>query len=791
MSTSFSTLGQSALKLSDENSDLASQTSVRIESPPLYPNDVQTTWGAFSQRGQNDQWISHVKVQGMYCGACSRRVEQVLLEVPGVLSAHVDAVSSQARIVWCESLVKPMHWLSAVSRAGYALLPMHGIDAIAKARLERRVMLWRWLVAGFCMMQVMMYAWPYYGAVPGEIDPTSDQLLRWASLILALPVLVFSSGPFFRSAWRDLVHARVSMDLPVALGIGLTFAVSTVAVLSPSGAWGAELYFDSLTMLVFFLLSGRWLELRLKQKVASQIQLGAGLLPLSAEVVGDGDTTSTVPSQSLKVGDVIHVRAGETFAGDGVVVRGQSEAEESVLTGEAMPVSKSVGDEVFAASTNLSSPLHVRLKEVGPETRLGQMNQLMQSSIHTKPHIVQLADRVAKPFLLVVLILATMATLYWWQSDPQRGVLAAIAVLVVTCPCALALAAPTAFLSTAAALAKQGLLVRDLAALERLDQIDHFIFDKTGTLTQSAMTVSSVEPQAGYSLDQVLDFAALLANQSIHSVASAISRYVLETRVTTPSKQQSLLQIQEFAGLGVQGTIEGPSRKAMTYRLGSARFCGVDFDSTRVKRRAVYLSESNKLIGIFYLDERLRPDTRLALTRLKLALKEKNPDRTSYITIMSGDSLSSVSAIADQLGWNHKSDQLKADCTAVDKLKGLEQLRAQGLNVAMVGDGINDSPVLAAADVSFAPAQGAALASVNADFLFTCQSLAPIAIAKIQARRTMQIVRQNLTWALIYNMFCIPLALTGVLTPWLAGLGMALSSIAVLANSLRLQRLEK
>lgn len=616
----------------------------------------------------------------------------------------------------------------------------------------------------------------------------SDQLLRWANLLLTLPVLLFSSGPFFRAAWSDLKNARVSMDLPVALGIGLTFAVSTAAVMDPAGMWGNELYFDSLTMLVFFLLTGRWLELRLKQEVAGQMEFGVGLLPVSAEVVSKTGATDTVPIDSLQVGDVIRVRTGETFAADGVVIFGLSEVDESVLTGESLPVAKAAGENVFAGTTNLSSPLEVRLTRLDAETRLGQMNRLMQCSLHTKPKIVQLADRVAKPFLLVVLMLAISAILFWWPTDPQRGILAAIAILVVTCPCALALAAPTAFLSSASCLAQHGLLVRDLTALERLDRVDHFVFDKTGTLTQSALSVSSAQALNGHSIEHVLAQAELLAQQSVHPVSMAVSQFVAG-KLPTLTFGQIVSNVEEFAGFGVQAKIALKNEKPIICKLGSSRFCEVK-EIRGDKRRVVYLSEDDTLIGAFYLDEKLRPDAGSTMISLEKLLHKTNPSLKSHLSIMSGDSENSVDSISRELQWDKARDQVKAECSASDKLAGLEHLRADGMHVAMVGDGINDSPVLAAADVSFAPVQGAALANIKADFVLTFNTLAPIAFAKRQATYTMTIVRQNLSWSIAYNLCCVPLALAGYLTPWMAGLGMAASSVLVLINSLRLKRIK-
>ncbi len=762
------------------------ESSASTVPAPWQSFDDDAKWKSFSQAQGNEIWVSRVKVQGMHCSACAARVQQSLRQVPGVLSAQVDAMSSRARITWDQRLVKPSRWLAAVAGAGYALVPIQGADALEQSRLEKRAMLWRWMVAGFCMMQVMMYAWPNYSAGAGEIDPLSDQLLRWASLLLTLPVILFSCGPFFRAAWNDVKHGRISMDLPVSLGIALTFAVSTAAVMDPAGLWGSELYFDSLTMLVFFLLTGRWWEARLKQQVAGQLEAGADQLPVSAQRVGVGGEVRAVPTQSLNVGDVIHVRMGESFAADGVIVDGDSEAEESLLTGEAIPVAKGLNDVVYAGTTNLTAPLQVRLTQVGNDTKHGEMAQLMQSSLHTKPQIVQIADRVAKPFLIVVLLLALASFAFWWSSDPHRAVLSAIAILIVTCPCALALAAPAAFLSSASALAQKGLLVRDLSALERLSRINHFIFDKTGSLTRSQLAAAAVEVLPRIDKEQALARAGGLASHSMHPVSQAVQQYVADSGVN--SDCHLFVNVQDVPGQGVRGEISLEGLPPVEYRLGSAVFCGLEPQISGINSREVYLTDGQGLLATFSLNEELRPDANWTIHEIRRSLNEQAPSMPSHLSIMSGDAMPSVMRIAQQLNWQHNTDEIFAACSAQDKLKGLRNLQTQGYRVAMVGDGINDSPVLAAAEVSFAPAQGAALASVKADFLLTAQSLAPIAMAHKQAQRTMRIVKQNLIWALIYNLSCVPLALAGLLSPWMAGLGMALSSLFVLMNSLCLQR---
>ena len=333
-------------------------------------------------------------------------------------------------------------------------------------------MLWRWLVAGFCMMQVMMYAAPTYFTQPGDISPDIERLLRWASWVLSLPVVLFSCKPFFSNAWRDLLQRSISMDLPVAIGIVVTFAVSTAASFEPQGWWGREVYFDSLTMFVFFLLTGRWLEQRLRTRTAGALGALMQRLPASVERLLPSGAFERAAVRSLQSGDVVRVLPGEAFPADGTVQAGATFADEALLTGESRPVARDVGESVMAGSFNVGNPTIVRIERLGLNTRYAQIVALMARATLDKPRLAVLADRVAKPFLIFVLLAALGSVAYWWRTDPALALMAAVAVLVVTCPCALSLATPTAMLTTAGMLARHGVLVRRLQAIEYLADVD-------------------------------------------------------------------------------------------------------------------------------------------------------------------------------------------------------------------------------------------------------------------------------------------------------------------------------
>ncbi|MES2980621.1 MAG: cation-translocating P-type ATPase [Pseudomonadota bacterium] len=745
--------------------------------------DEPEEWDAFSQTcsgadGGADWMSSRVVVQGMHCAACSLTLEQALLAVPGVREARVSAAAERAVVVWSPSLTRPSEWMTAPLPLGYRLMPAPDDVSSLQIRKDARLALWRWLVAGFCMMQVMMYAFPAYITQPGDITPDITRLLRWASWVLTLPVILFSCGPFFRNAIRDLRHRSISMDLPVALGVAMTFAISTAATFEPAGWWGREVYFDSLAMFVFFLLTGRWLEQRLRARTSGSLENLMQRLPESVDRLSRNGQFQRVATRRLVEGDLIRVLPGEAFPADGVITCGDTFADEALLTGESRPVPRPMGSSVLAGSHNLASEVQVRIARAGPSTRYAQIVALMQRASVDKPRLAQIADRVARPFLWFVLVAAGSALAFWWSSDPARGVLAAVAVLVVTCPCALSLATPAAMLTSAGWLARQGVLVRRLQALESLAGIDTVVFDKTGTLTDANMGLRNVQTRIGVTATEALRVAASLASHSLHPVSRALVTAFREAQ--GDSAWLEIPSVREQAGQGVEQTA-GQGRT----RLGTAAFCGLpqgaagDAPDAGDDGMTVYLSDAAGWLASFRLEEQVRPDAAQAVAALSaLGLS---------VQMLSGDRTASARQIARRVGI----EAMTADCTPQSKLAHVQALQRSGHRVLMAGDGLNDGPVLAAADVSVAIGQSVPLAQAQSDFIMPGAQLMMLPAMVRQARQTLRIVRQNLGWAALYNAVCVPLALTGSLDAWLAGLGMALSSLLVIANASRLSRSAK
>ena len=737
--------------------------------------DDAQEWAAFSKPcATNADWIeSSVVVQGMTCAACAVTVEDVLRATPGVVRAEVSAGSQRANVWWAPAQVLPSQWMQAVRHAGYAVVPANDLHALALRRRESRLALWRWAVAGLCMMQVMMYAYPAYTAPPGDLSAEMEQLLRWASWVLTLPVILFSCGPFFRNALRDLAQRRVSMDLPVALGMAITFLASTAGTFDPTGVFGREVFFDSLTMFVFFLLSGRWLELRLRDRTAGALDSVMNRLPDRVQRVGADGCVDLVSARQLRVGDTIQVIAGDAFPADGVVIRGHTAVDESLLTGESRALDKGPGDAVVTGSHNLSGMVAVRVERLGDETRFAQIVALMRSAATTRPRLAQQADRLAKPFLMAVLLAALGAGVYWWPQDPGHAVMVAVAVLIVTCPCALSLATPAAMLAAAGNLARGGVLVRRLQAIEALAGADTVLFDKTGTLTTERLQVDSWEHREGVSQAEVGTLAWSLASRSCHPVSMAITRYCA---ALAAGERLVVDALQETAGRGISARVAWQSvgGRASLVRLGSASFCGLT--PTADGPSLVHLADEGGWLASFSLAQDVRPDAAATVAAL----------RTSglQLAMVSGDAAAPAKAVAAIVGI----DDVTANCAPDAKLQVVHALQAQGRRVVMVADGINDAPVLAAADVSFAFGKSVPLAQSQADFVVPGERLGAIVQTIVLARRTMRVVRQNLWWALAYNMACIPLAVAGWLPAWLAGLGMAASSLLVVLNALRLAR---
>ena len=725
--------------------------------------------------GDVSVWDSQVALDGMYCATCALTIEDALRAVPGVLEVEVSAAAKRARVVWQPSQVLPSQWIKAIQKVGYRAVPAH--DALAREirQAQKRKALWRWLLATFCMMQVMMYAWPSYSANPDDLLMEYERLLRWASWVICIPMLIFACGPFLSGAWRDLRHRRVSMDLPVALGMVITFVVSSIGTFAPESVFGREVFYDSLTMFVCFLLTGRWLEIRLRDRTAGALDAVLNRLPDSVEKKQADGSFQRVALRRIAEGDVLRILPGEAFPADALILSGRTQADESLLTGESRPVSRGEGDHVVAGSYNLSAPVEVLVEKVASQTKFAQIVALMESASTQKPRLAHLADKVAAPFLVVVLLLAAAAAMYWWSSDPGHALMIAAAVLIVTCPCALSLATPVAMLTAAGTLARHGVLVRNLQGLESLASMDTLVFDKTGTLTRDGIQVSSM--CAAHPADQMAwqGLAAAMAAQSRHPVSKALAQYGQQWA----SKWQ-VVEVEEISGQGLRAQViplGEPGAAVMTVRLGSERFAGTA--QLRSDGQAVYLahetsSQELQPLAFFELNEGVRPEAAQVIASLL--------QNNIHVQLMSGDVQHAVVRVAQALHISY----FQAERSPQEKLEAIRTLQQQGHRVAMVGDGLNDGPVLAGADVSFAFGRAVPLAQAKSDFVVLSDNLELIERTVMLARKTLRVVRQNLLGSALYNAVCIPLAMVGWMPAWLAGLGMALSSLLVVLNAARL-----
>ena len=723
--------------------------------------------------GENEREAS-LLLEGITCAACIWLNEQHIGKLPGVIAVDINYASRRARVRWDESRIKLSDVLRAVAAIGYRAYPYDAAKNEEISRNERRGAMWRLWVAGFGMMQVMMYAYPVYIA-DGDMTADVENLMRWASLILTIPVVFYSSAPFFRNAWRDIKLKRVGMDVPVALGVGLAFAASCWATFIQGG----EVYFDSVTMFVFFLLGGRYLEMTARQKALSVTEALTKLLPAFAQKMlnfpADREATQVVVAD-LRVGDHVLVRPGDIVPADGRVVEGISCANEALLTGESLPVPKQPGDPVTGGSVNAESPLVVRVVQVGEGTRLSAIIDLMERASLEKPRFVDIADRIARYFVVALLVVAGLTALGWYFVEPSRALWITVSVLVVTCPCALALATPIALTVAAGSLARDGLLVTRGHAIETLARATHFVFDKTGTLTTGQMHLRDILVLGKMAKEDCLNLAAALEQASEHPLAMAI-------RHAAPgdTRFQGVDPLSE-PGQGIEAVITG-----QRYRIGRPDYAlaisGASLPDAAAEwlesgDTVVLLADGQGALALFRIGDQLRPEAKTLMADLHKAGRK--------IVLLTGDSPAVANRVAAELGI----EDVRAGMTPAGKHACVTELQAAGAIVAMVGDGVNDAPVLAQAQVSVAMGSGAQLARTQSDFVLLSEKLGHLHKGLGRAGFALVVIRQNLWWSFAYNVVALPAAIAGYVTPWMAGIGMSLSSLLVVANSLRIQRLE-
>jgi len=726
--------------------------------------------GFVSRTGEHEREAALI-LEGVTCPACIWLNERHLINLPGVSAVHINYTTRRALVRWNTDCTSLSIILRAVQLIGYRAYPYDIKSLEDSRRRENRGALLRLAVAGLGMMQVMMYAVPSYVAGAGDIAPDIDNLMRWAGLMLTLPVVLYSSVPFFRGAFRDWRLRRVGMDVPVALGIASAFAASAVATVSGAGT----VYFDSVAMFVFFLLGGRYLELRVRQGAAQYLEYLSRAMPAMASRLVNFPpslNTEVMAAAALRAGDKVLVRPGENFPADGRVEYGDTEVDESLLTGESRAVPKVEGCRVIGGSVNRAHPVVVTVERVGADSLLSGIVRLMERSAQARPRVQEIADRIAARFVALVLVVAAMTAVYWLSTEAARALPILVTVLVVTCPCALSLATPTVLAVTTAAMARFGLVVTRGHAIETLARADIFVFDKTGTLSEGRPALADVTTLGTCDRDRALALAAALEQASEHPAAQAI---VAGAGSQLPAAQN----LRNMPGSGVEGLIEG--RRTRVGRRGFVlELSGTpnDVNPEDSETTKVWLGDERGPIAVFELSDRIRDEARDVVAALV---------RSGHrVVLLSGDSPEAVRAAARTAGIL----EFHALMTPEQKLAAVQTLQAQGAVVAMVGDGINDAPVLAQAQVSVAMGTGSALAQNAADMVLVSGRLGDLVRGVAASRKALRVIRQNLAWAFAYNVVALPLAVGGNITPWMAALGMSLSSLLVVLNALRAKNSE-
>ena len=706
-------------------------------------------------------------LEGITCAACIWLNERHLRQLPGVREAAVNYTSHRARITWDDGVIKLSTILAEIRKLGYHAHPFNAQQQEEMRQQRRKIDIRRMAVAGISTGQVMMLAVALYAGAAQGMEYATAQLLRWFSLLLTAPAILYSALPFYQSAWRGMTRWQLNMDVPISLGLIAGFVGSVWATIEGQGV----VYYDTITMLIFFLLATRFLERNAREKSVEAAENLLRLVPAMAMRVNADQQQELVPVHDLVVQDLILAKPGETIAADGLVEQGESSADESLLTGESRPLPKIAGDRVFAGSINYESPLLIRVTGVGEETVLAGIARLLDRAQSQKPRMAQVADRIAEYFTYALLMLVAMVGFVWWRIEPQRAFDIMLAVLVVSCPCALSLAAPAAFAAAGSHLVKRGVLLTRGHALETLARATHFVFDKTGTLTQGKPVLLRTIPYSSISADECLLLAASLEHASEHPLAQSF------LQATGRQTLHAVSESGNVPGKGVAGMVN-----ELRYTLGNialrpelAGRCNLAGQELPTGATVVWLCDQQTVLAAFVLADALRPQAKEMVSLLQT--------HGIHVSILSGDDAGAVAHHAHELGV----DDWQAGLSPEQKLAEVRRLQQSGAVVAMVGDGINDAPVLAAAQVSIAMGSGTQMARTTGDIVLLTENLLEIDHAVTTSRFGMSVIRQNFAWALGYNLLVLPFAATGFISPWLAALGMSVSSLVVVLNALRLR----
>lgn len=700
-------------------------------------------------------------IEGITCAACGWLIEKHLKQLPGVLEATLNLSNHRLFISWDAEQVALSDLMKTIRHIGYAAHPWQPDKVSEQMQADNRRALRKLGVAGLLWMQVMMASmatWPEFNL---DLSAGMDGLLRWTSLILTTPIVFYCSSEFFTGALRDLRTRHLTMDVSVSLAIAGAYAAGIWSTVTGQG----DLYFDAAGMFALFLLSGRYLERRARERTTAATTQLVNLLPASClRLTAEGNSERILLSE-LQQGDQLLVPPGNLIPADGRILSGQSSVDESLLTGEYLPLTKQPGDTVAAGTLNIEGPLTIDVVALGEATQLSAIVRLLERAQSLKPRLAELADTVAQWFLISVLLIAAIVGLVWWQIDPSRAFWVVLSLLVATCPCALSLATPTALTTATGSLHKLGLLITKGHVLESFQKVDTVIFDKTGTLTEGKLTLKRILPLAQLNEHDCHQLAAALESHSEHPIARAFGRTQLAAH-----------NVSSTPGLGLEGTVQGQQLRIGRPDYVSALGGYPAPAMPSAEGQWLLLGDHQQALAWFALDDQLRADAPALLDACRA--------RGWHVLLLSGDSSPMVQHIAQQL----QIEDARGGLTPDDKLNVLKDLHSQGRHVLMLGDGVNDVPVLAAADISIAMGSATDLAKTTADAILLSNRLSSLVSALSVAKKTRRVIIENLGWATLYNGLVIPFAAVGWVTPGWAALGMSVSSLLVVLNALRLTR---
>lgn len=707
--------------------------------------------------------LAHIDlaVEGVSCAGCMSKIERGLSALPDVTLARVNLTDRRVALEWKAGALDPARFVDRLAELGYKAYPFEPVRAEADETAQAGFLLRCLGVAAFAAMNIMMLSIPVWSGNAGDMIPEQRDFFHWLSALIALPAAAYSGQPFFRSAWNALKARRTNMDVPISIGIVTALGMSVVETIHHA----EHAYFDAALMLLAFLLAGRYLDQSMRRKTRAVAGNLAALKGETATKLSDAGEIIVVPIAAVEAGDVVLLRPGERATVDGAVIEGQSKIDQSLITGETLPVKAGPGTTVYAGTLNLSGALRVRVSAASEGTLLAEISRLLDNAVQARSRYVQLADRASRLYAPVVHAAALLTMLGWaaYGASWHDAIVTAISVLIITCPCALGLAIPAVQTVVSGALFRSGVLLNSGDAIERLAEVDRIVFDKTGTLTLPELDVTNAVDIPHHAFE----LAGRLALTSHHPVAAAVAR---AAGARTP-----LAAVEEVAGQGVRSIVDGRE-----VRLGRPSFCDADQMANAIlgsdPEASVVAFRHGGTRHVFAVRQRLRPDAAAVIARLHGAGME--------VEILSGDREPAVRHAAEQLGIR----EWRAAVTPADKIARIEDLKRQGARVLMVGDGMNDAPALAAAHVSMSPVSATHLSQANADLVFLGDRLAPVISAIGFSRKALRLMRQNLWLAAGYNLFAVPIAIAGLATPLVAAVAMSGSSLLVILNALRAHR---